>query len=120
MAVDSDDIIQVKVPASHGIFLKRNDSLVVHFKKPENADKVQAILAQWEQINGITEEPREMDRVKVAADPKGTSFSDAVAAGIAEWIRRGHETGKIDDERLIDSGIRYAIEQSQRPPKVEK
>lgn len=118
LAVDSDDIIQVKIPTSYETLVKNNDNIIVHYKKAENAQKVGELLGQWMQQNQITEAPREMGRTKVAVDPKGTSFSDAVTEHIAKWMQENY--GKYGNDVLADEAIKYAIKFSQNPPQVNQ
>lgn len=125
LAIDSDDSIKVKVPSGAGV-LSRNDTVVVHFKKGENAEQVQKILGEWMGKNGISEEEREMGRAKIAADPKELnpydgkkmSFSDLVAVEITKWIQQNY--GKYDNETLVSLASKYAIERSQKPPEIQK
>lgn len=116
IAEKTDDVIQVKVPTVFMGHLSRNDSIVIHFKKPENAQLVQEALAGWMKDNGVSEEPREMDRTKVSVDSKETSFSDLVAENITKWLKENH--GKYDYELLTKLGLDYAIRQSQVAPKI--
>lgn len=114
LALDSDDIIQIKIPESLSGFMSHNDSVVVHFKKRENGEKILGILDSWMQSNTIHESPREMGRTKVAADSKDTSFSDLVAQNIANWLEQN--AGKYDSSLLANEAIKHAIEQSQKSP----
>lgn len=118
LAIDSDDIIKIKVLGNYGSFVERNDDIVVHYKNPENTERVAEVLNQWMAQHQITEEPREMGRTKVAADPSGTSFSALVADHIADWVKSNH--GKYPNEVLVDGAIKYAIELSQKPPQIVK
>ena len=114
LALESDDIIQVKIPESLSGFISHNDSMVVHFKKKENGDKILGILNSWMQANSIHESPREMGRTKIAADSKDTSFSDLVAKNIASWLEQN--TGKYGSSLLASEAVKHAIEQSQKSP----
>ncbi len=114
LALESDDIIQVKIPESLSGFMSHNDSIVIHFKKKENGDKILGILNSWMQANSIHESPREMGRTKIAADSKDTSFSDLVAKNIASWLEQN--AGKYDSSLLASEAVKHAIEQSQKSP----
>lgn len=120
LALESDDIIAVKIANSFMGHLRRNDSIVVHFKNKENADKIQIILKTWMIRHNIKEEPREMNRIKVSADSKekGASFSDLVAKNISEWLKQNY--GKYDNNLLAILAVNYAIKQSQTAPKIAK
>lgn len=116
---NNKDCISVKIPESLSWFMAHNDSLVVHFKNQENADKIQDTIDQWMKEFSIQEWEREMKRTKFAADPKAVnwkkiSFSAAIAEGISTWIEshRNHFDSKV----LAKEGITYAIQQSQKPP----
>lgn len=114
LALKSDDVIQVKIPESLSGFMSHNDSIVVHFKKKENGDKILGILNSWMQANNIHESPREMGRTKIAADSKDASFSDLVAKNIASWLEQN--AGKYDSSLLASEAVKHAIEQSQKSP----
>jgi len=114
LALESDDVIQVKIPESLSGFMSHNDSIVVHFKKQENSDKILGILNAWMQASNIHESPREMGRTKIAADSKDTSFSDLVAKNIASWLEQN--VGKYDNSLLASEAVKHAIEQSQKSP----
>lgn len=118
LSLESDDIIQVKVPGNFATFISKNDSIVVHYKKAENGERIQEILSRWMGRYNVQEEPREMDRTKAAADSKGSSFTDLVAQNIAGWLKDNH--GKYDSSMLSKLAVEYAIEQSQRPPEIKK
>jgi hypothetical protein len=117
LSLDTDDIIQVKVPENFATFISKNDSIVVHYKNLDNSNKIQGVLDAWMSQYGIQEEPREMDRVKVAADAKNESFSDLVASNITNWLKQQH--GKYDSSTLAQLAVKYAIEQSQTPPELQ-
>ena len=117
LSVESDDIIQVKVPATLTGFISNNDSLVVHFKKKENADAISSIVNEWTQSSNLHESPREMDRTKIAADASGSSFSELVAKNIGDWLQKN--AGSYDDSVLAEEAVKHAIAQSQKPPTVE-
>ena len=114
LSLESDDVVKVKFPPTLNGFLAHNDSIVVHFKKIENVEKVLKILDGWMRMNGINEAPREMGRTKVAADSGDYSFSELVARNIAGWLEKN--AGKYDDAFLASEAVRYAIEQSQKSP----
>jgi len=116
LSFESDDVVKIKFPPNLNGFLAHNDSIVVHFKKIENIEKVLKILDDWMKMNGISEAPREMGRTKVAADSSDYSFSELVARNIAGWLEKN--AGKYDDAILASEAVRHAIEQSQRPPAV--
>jgi hypothetical protein len=116
LSIETDDCIYVKIPENYLPFLKANDSLVTHFKKAENGNRIAAVVETWMKDHGITEESREMNRVKLSADSKQTSFSQLVASNIADWIRQHY--GKYDHALLVKMGIQHAIEQSQVPPTI--
>ncbi|MFA5431695.1 MAG: hypothetical protein WC319_02285 [Candidatus Paceibacterota bacterium] len=114
LSLEKDDIIKVKIPSNLNNFMQLNDSVVVHFKNKESEKDVLEILNEWMQKNNINEEPREMERTKIAADSKETSFSDLIAENIANWIEKN--VGKYDNELLVGEAIKHAIEQSQKSP----
>lgn len=114
LSLESDDIIKVKIPESFSGFVSHNDSIVVHFKKKENSEKILGILNTWMQENSIHEEPREMGRTKVAADSKDSSFSDLIAKNIAGWVEQN--AGKYDNALLASEAVKHAIKQSQKSP----
>lgn len=114
LSIATDDIIQVKIPGSLTGFLASDDSVVIHFKKKENATRVQEILTTWMSTHDIHEEPREMGRTKLAADPKGSSFTDAVAENIATWLEEN--SGQYDATTLAKEAVKHAISQSQQTP----
>lgn len=114
LSLDSDDIIQVKIPESLSGFMAHNDSVVIHFKKKENAERIQNILNSWTSTNGIHESPREMDRTKVASDSKDSSFSQIVSNNVAGWLQQN--IGKLDNTTLVNKAIEQAIKQSQHSP----
>lgn len=116
LALATDDNIAVKFPETFAGFLAKNDSLVIHFKNPENAARIQELLSAWMSESGIIEDPREMDRTKVAADSGKTSFSALVAANIASWLTANRDS--YSPELLGRLGVDHAIEQSQRPPEL--
>lgn len=118
LALESDDIIQVKVPGNFATFISKNDSIVIHYKKAENSGRIQEILQQWMGQHNVAEEPREMERTKNAADSKGSSFTDLVAQNITDWLKGNH--GKYDNSLLSKLAIEHAIRQSQEPPEIEK
>jgi len=112
----NDDVIKLKFKDHFLTFLAINDSLVIHFKNPENKDKVLEALRDWAGENDITEGPRELGRTKFAADPRGKSFSKEVSDHIAKWVMEN--AGKYDNEVLAESAIKHAIELSQKPPEI--
>ncbi len=114
LSQESDDIIKVKIPESFTGFLSHNDSIVVHFKNTENTEKIMDAITAWMKENNIHEQPREMDRTRVAADMQGTSFSELVAQNIARWLEQNR--GKYEDGVLAREAIKYAIIQSQKSP----
>lgn len=114
LALESDDIIQVKIPESLSGFVSNNDSIVVHFKKKENADKILGILNTWMRANNVNEGERELGRTKIAADSTDTSFSDLVAGNIAKWLEQN--AGKYENALLASEATKHAIEQSQKSP----
>ncbi len=114
LSLETDDIIQVKVPESFSAFFAHNDSIVVHFKNKDNANRILEILNTWMQNNGIHEAPREMGRTKIAADSKDKSFSSLVASNIAAWLEQN--AGKYNSEVLVNEAIKHAITQSQKSP----
>lgn len=114
LAIRIDDAMQVKIPATLREFLRRNDSIVVHFKKKENGPAVLEIVDEWMRSNGIRQEAREMGRTRIAADSNNSSFSDLVARNIAGWLR--DNLGKYDDALLASEAVRHAIEQSRKSP----
>jgi hypothetical protein len=114
LAQKTDDIIQVKTPNTLTAFVSHNDSVVIHFKKPENQQAVSDILNDWMQENGITKAEREMGRTEIAADPKEGSFSELVSENIAKWVEQN--SGKYPPEMLAELAAKYAIEQSQKSP----
>lgn len=116
VALDTDDVIQVKMPNGFGGFAACNDSVVIHFKKPENAEKVSETLRSWITENGLHEAPREMGRTQLAGDSNDSSFSDMVAQTISEWLEQHADA--YGSEVLAHEAVKYAIERSQTPPNV--
>lgn len=114
LALETDDVIQAKVPETLTAFVSNNDSLVVHFKKKENVGKIMEVISDWMQSNDIHESPREMGRTKIAADFQDSSFSDLVSKNIATWLEQN--AGQYDNALLAREAARYAIEQSQKSP----
>jgi hypothetical protein len=114
LAEESDDIIKVKVPEGLMGFVSHNDSIVIHFKKAENKERILAILSEWTQENGISKSEREMGRAEIAADSKDDSFSNLVAKNIAKWL--DENKGKYQAELLAELAVKYAIERSQKSP----
>ncbi|KKR07719.1 MAG: hypothetical protein UT32_C0007G0007 [Parcubacteria group bacterium GW2011_GWC2_39_14] len=114
LSIESDDVAHIKFPESLTGFISNNDSIVIHFKKKENVEKIQKLLDTWMKAHGIHEEPREMGRTKVGADPKGSSFSDILSKTIAEWLEQN--AGKYDNALLAREAAKHAIEQSQKKP----
>jgi len=112
LSLETDDIIQVKVPESFSAFFAHNDSIVVHFKNKDNANRILEILNTWMQSNDIHEAPREMGRTKIAADSKDKSFSSLVASNIASWLEQN--AGKYDSNILINEAVKHSIRQSQQ------
>lgn len=117
LSIDSDDIIQIKIPSKLLGFISHNDSVVVHFKKEENKVKIFEILNKWISENNITEEPREMNRTKFAADSSDTSFSMLIAQNITQWLEQNVD--KYDSAILAKEAVKHAILQSQKPPVVK-
>lgn len=114
LAVETDDVIAVKFPSTYLQFFERNDSIVVHFKKAENALEIQNIINKWLDENEITEEEREMGRTKLAIDQVNKSFSQWVtkrAIDLSKDIYVGETT-----EQLANKVINFAIEESQLAP----
>jgi hypothetical protein len=112
LAIDSNDSIKVKIPESMSAFLAHNDSLVIHFKKQENADKIKKIIQDWMMKNNIQESPREWGRTKLAKDSGTKSFSVLVSENIAEWLKENR--GKYPSRVLAEEAIKHAIQQSQK------
>lgn len=116
LALKSDDIIQVKIPESFSGFISQNDSIVVHFKKQENKEKIFKILDAWMSESNIHQLPRELGRTRFAADSLDASFSDLVANNIANYLKTNKD--KYDSSVLANEAIRHAILQSQKEPTV--
>lgn len=116
LAVETDDIIQVKVPSGLVGFMSHNDSIVIHCKKQENAEKSLDVVREWMSQNGISELPREMGRTQLAADGKAESFSEMVSKNISKWLVDNE--GKYDSKVLAEQAIEHAIRFSQKPPNV--
>jgi hypothetical protein len=117
LSLASDDVIQIKFPASLSGFLANNDSLVIHFKKAENQEKILDLVNTWSKEKGITNSPREMGRTEIAADSRDTSFSDLVAKNIADWLAKNAD--QYDHKILTKEAIKHAISQSQKPPIIK-
>lgn len=58
LAEETKDVISVKVPRGFLGFISHNDSLVIHFRKAENQEKISRITSEWCSTYGITEELR--------------------------------------------------------------
>lgn len=117
LALESDDIIRVKIPQSLSAFISHNDSIVVHFKKAENGSKIFEILSAWMKASNVHEAPREMGRTKIAADAEGVSFSELVAKNIANWLKQN--AGNYENASLASEAVKHAIKLSQNPPTIQ-
>lgn len=120
LALDSDDRIKVKVPQNYTGFIERSDSLVVHFKKPENHLKVQQIVEGWKHAHGITDASRDYSRTKLAADTvlngNKTSFSDGVARHVAGWVME--QAGKFENATIAHEAVSHALDIARKPPEL--
>lgn len=116
LAVETDDVIKIKVPGNLTGFLANNDSIVVHFKNEDNGEKILKSLRSWMKENNISEGKRELGRTNIAADSKETSFSGLVTKNVQKWL--SENAGKYSSDILSEMAIRYAIEMSQKPPNV--
>ena len=112
------DKISLKAPRSMLWFLSHSDSIVVHFKNPDNKDVIERMLNKWKKENWIIEEERNLWRKKFAWDSSNNSFTDLVSENIAKWILENY--WKYDAGIIADLAIEYAIKQSQTPPKFKK
>jgi hypothetical protein len=118
LALDTDDIIQVKIPGGFGGFLAHRDSVVIHFKDPDNAEAVEKVFDTWKDKFSINEGERELGRTQLAADSKETSFSDLVATAMTNYFK--DNLGKYDTNELLDKTLEHAAELSKKGPTIEK
>jgi len=116
LANETNDKISLKVPNSILWFLSHSDSLVIHFKNKDNKEKIEMILEEWKKSNWIKEENRNLWRTKFAVDSNDSSFSQLVANNIEKWFLEHY--WKYDNNVLIELALKYAIEQSQKVPKI--
>jgi len=114
---ESWDKISLKVPSSILWFLSHSDSIVIHFKNPDNKEKIESILEEWKNRNWVIEENRNLWRTKFALDSSDNSFSGLVSKNIEKWILENY--WKYDNDVLASLAIEYAIKQSQVPPKFK-
>lgn len=87
VSLETDDIVKVKTAARYDIFTKINDSIVVHYKKPETQAKVQAVLDAWMAQHGLQAEPRELGRPTHAADTQNDSYSSDLARTVMQEMQ---------------------------------
>ncbi len=118
LAVETDDVIKIKVPRNLTSFLAHNDSIVVHFKNENNGEEVLNTLRSWMKENNISEGKRELGRTNIAADSKENSFSGLVTENMKNWL--SEYAGKYSSDILSEMAVKYAIEMSQKPPNVVK
>ncbi|NDK08425.1 hypothetical protein EOM39_04220 [Candidatus Gracilibacteria bacterium] len=116
LANETNDKISLKVPNSMLGFLSHSDSLVIHFKNKDNKERIEMILEEWKNSNLIKEQKRNLGRTKFAVDSNDSSFSQLVSNNIEKWFLEHY--GKYENEVLIDLTLKYAIEQSQKLPKI--
>lgn len=111
IAEQNDDSIELKFPESFESFIQHNDTLVIHFKKPESAEMIDEALGGYLSGKGINEGERELGRTKFAEDSQGTSFSDNVAMEVARWGDQNF--GKYPNETIAKTMIYNVIKLSQ-------
>ncbi len=111
LALQTQDKIQVKIPESFSGFIANNDSVVLHFKNPTNASKINQIVFDWMKECNITQAPRQYNRAKQAKDSKDTSFTDLIAHNIATWL--GDYIRKYPSEILSRLAIEYLLRQAK-------
>lgn len=116
LANETNDKISLKVPNSMLWFLSHSDSLVIHFKNKDNKERIEMILEEWKNSNLIKEQKRNLWRTKFAVDSNDSSFSQLVSNNIEKWFLEHY--WKYENEVLIDLTLKYAIEQSQKLPKI--
>ena len=116
LANETNDKISLKVPNSMLWFLYNNNIFVIHFKNKDNKEKIEMILEEWKKSNWIKEENRNLWRTKFAIDSNDSSFSQLVANNIEKWFLEHY--WKYENDILIELALKYAIEQSQKAPKI--
>lgn len=111
IAEDTDDNIKVKIPLNYTGFAAETDNIVIHFKKPESADKIDQAVAAFLQSHNVAESERNLGRAKFAADTESTSFSDQIANDVYDDAMR--DVGTKSSEELARQIISSAIQKSQ-------
>lgn len=116
VAAAHEDPIKVKVPRAFTGFVAHPDSLVIHYSDEDSLPGIEAALAEWLAEQNITEAPRELGRMKYAADSENLSFSESVSNQIGEWL---HTHAKDYDHALLArEAVKHAILQSQQHSKL--
>lgn len=111
LSISSLDKISLKVPKSFLWFLSHSDSLVIHFKNIDNKITLETILKNWMINNWITEEKRNLWRVKFAIDSVDDSFTGLISKNIEKWIL--DNIWKYDNKLISKLAIEYLIKHSQ-------
>lgn len=116
IAIATDDTIKVKVPNTLSGFVGMNDSIVVHFKDPNNQTAIFEVLESWMTKYQIQQSPRELGRTRIAADSARGSFSEIVAESIANWVLA--HRGSYPDDVLTSEAIKHTVDQASKQPKI--
>lgn len=111
IAEDIDDNIKVKIPLNYTGFAAETDNIVIHFKKPESADKIDQAVSAFLQSHNVVESERNLGRAKFAADTESTSFSDQIANDVYDEAMRNVDTKSSD--KLARQIIASAIQKSR-------
>lgn len=109
---NSIDMIEIKIPKNHQLFSKLNDSLVIHFKNKDNAEKIQEIYNNWLSDKHIVQCYREFNRTQLAKDFNWEEFTKSISKQIQHWIIENRWF--YNKENLSKEAINKAILSSQK------